>query len=173
MLKIGVGLTPEDRRELGIFPLMGVGENIVISARGRSIKGAILHANLENSAIKKCIERMRVATSSPAKLISTLSGGNQQKAVIGRLLVADMKILLLDEPTRGIDISSKVQIYNLIRELAEQGVASIFISSEFEELSQVCDRVLILSDGIITEEISGEEATPEKLLAATMKGGLK
>ena len=84
-----------------------------------------------------------------------------------------MKILLLDEPTRGIDISSKVQIYNLIRELAEQGVASIFISSEFEELSQVCDRVLILSDGIITEEISGEEATPEKLLAATMKGGLK
>ena len=173
MLKIGVGLTPEDRRELGIFPLMGVGEKIVISARGRSIKGAILHANLENSAIKKCIERMRVATSSPAKLISTLSGGNQQKAVIGRLLVADMKILLLDEPTRGIDISSKVQIYNLIRELAEQGVASIFISSEFEELSQVCDRVLILSDGIITEEISGEEATPEKLLAATMKGGLK
>ena len=172
MLTLGIGLTPEDRRDLGIFPLLGVGENIVISARGRSIKEKYLRKKLENNLIDRFIHRLQIATSSQSQLISSLSGGNQQKAVIGRLLAADMKILLLDEPTRGIDISSKIQIYNLIRDLARDGVSCIFISSEFEELSQVCDRVLVLSNGEIIETISGLEATPERLFASTMRGVL-
>ena len=115
------------------------------------------------------IASLSIRASSPDQEIGTLSGGNQQKGVIGRALTANMRILLLDEPTRGVDLQAKGQIYKLIRELADDGVSSIFVSSELEEIAEVCDRVLILRDGHVREELIGPEATAERILALAMR----
>lgn len=171
MLARGLGMTPEDRKGAGIVPLLGVGENIVLSARGRVLPKFWIRAAMEATSALATVKKLSIASSSPAQPIATLSGGNQQKAVIGRLLAAKMSILLLDEPTRGIDVHAKSQIYTLIRDLARAGVSSVFVSSELEELSEVCDRVLVLRDGRIQEEVFGAEATTERLLALAMKEG--
>ncbi len=169
MLNRGVGFTSENRKSSGIVPQLGVGENLVLSARGRTLPRLIIDAVKESSLAQRYIKRLSIASFSAAQRIDSLSGGNQQKAVIGRLLAADMKVLLLDEPTRGIDVHAKTQIYELVRELADQGVSSIFISSELEELSEVCDRVIVLRNGHVTNDLMGIDASSEKLLALTMK----
>jgi len=171
MLGLRVGLTPEDRKGAGIVPELGVGENMLLSARGRVLPVVWLRKLREGLLARQFLSQLSIVSSSPGQHIGTLSGGNQQKAVIGRLLGADMNILLLDEATRGIDVHAKGQIYKLIRDLAATGVSSIFVSSELEELSEVCDRVLILRDGRITDEIIGAEASTEKLLVLAMKEG--
>jgi ABC-type sugar transport system ATPase subunit len=169
MLARGVGFTPEDRRGAGIVPLLGVGENVLLSARGRVLPRFWIRPSLESRLSGEIFRKLSIKTSSAAQEIATLSGGNQQKAVIGRLLAANMSVLMLDEPTRGIDVHAKAQIYRLIRELASSGVAVIFVSSELEELSEVCDRVLVLRQGRIAEEVMGPDLTTEKLLALAMK----
>ncbi|WP_022868976.1 sugar ABC transporter ATP-binding protein [Schaalia vaccimaxillae] len=170
MLDAGVAYTSEDRKAAGIIPLLGVGENLMLSARKRVLPGPFIKKKDEARVINDMIAKLRIATAGGQQAIGTLSGGNQQKGVIGRCLAGQMKILLLDEPTRGVDIDAKRQIYALIRELASQGVSSIFVSSELEELAQVCDRVLVIRDGRICEEINGTEATSERLLARAMQG---
>ncbi|MBU3068052.1 sugar ABC transporter ATP-binding protein [Nocardia sp. NEAU-G5] len=171
MLARGVGLTPEDRKGSGIVPMLGVGENILLSARGRVLPRFWIKPPREAAVTKETLRALSIVASTSGQEIGTLSGGNQQKAVIGRLLAAKMSVLLLDEPTRGIDVHAKGQIYKLIRELAENGISSIFVSSELEELSEVCDRVLVLRDGRIRDEVVGAGATTEKLLALAMKEG--
>ncbi|WP_433191919.1 sugar ABC transporter ATP-binding protein [Nocardia sp. CA-107356] len=171
MLARGVGLTPEDRKGSGIVPMLGVGENILLSARGRVLPRFWIKPPLEAAVTKEALRTLSIVASTAGQEIGTLSGGNQQKAVIGRLLAAKMSVLLLDEPTRGIDVHAKGQIYKLIRELAASGISSIFVSSELEELSEVCDRVLVLRDGRIKDEVVGGDATTEKLLALAMKEG--
>ena len=128
-----------------------------------------LRRRREAEVQSEVIRKLDIQTSSAAQEVGTLSGGNQQKAVIGRALAADMRVLLLDEPTRGIDIHAKTQIYALIRELARDGVASIFVSSELEEMSLVCDRVIVLRSGRNREELIGTQASPERILALAMK----
>lgn len=169
MLARGLGLTPEDRKGSGIVPLLGVGENILLSARGRVLPRFWIKPKREASISQNTIRSLSIVASSAEQEIGTLSGGNQQKAVIGRLLAAKMSVLMLDEPTRGVDVHAKGQLYKLIRELAKRGVSSIFVSSELEELSEVCDRVLVLRDGQVSDEVIGAEATAEKLLALAMK----
>ncbi len=171
MLKRSLGMTPEDRKGAGIVPMLGVGENILLSARGRVLPKFWITSALEATTARATIGALSIAASSADQPIGTLSGGNQQKAVIGRLLAAKMSVLLLDEPTRGIDVHAKGQIYSLIRELAVAGVSSIFVSSELEELSEVCDRVLVLRDGRIQDEVLGANATTERLLTLAMKEG--
>lgn len=169
MLDLGVAYTSEDRKGSGIVPLLSVGENLMLSARGRVLPRFWLRPRKESALIAKSIASMSVRASSPTQEIGTLSGGNQQKGVIGRALAADMKVLLLDEPTRGVDLHAKSQIYGLIRSLADRGVSSIFVSSELEEIAEVCDRVLILRDGRFHEELTGTEATAERILALAMR----
>ncbi|TAM70757.1 MAG: sugar ABC transporter ATP-binding protein [Microbacteriaceae bacterium] len=169
MLNLGIAFTSEDRKGSGIVPIMGIGENILLSARGRVLPALWLRARREAAIVTRTMASMSVRASSPAQEIGTLSGGNQQKGVIGRALAADMRVLLLDEPTRGVDLHAKGQIYQLIRELAERGVSSIFVSSELEELAEVCDRVLVLRDGRIREQLIGDEATGERILALTIQ----
>ncbi|MGF6882791.1 ABC-type sugar transport system ATPase subunit [Nocardia sp. GAS34] len=171
MLARGVGLTPEDRKGSGIVPMLGVGENILLSARGRVLPRFWIKPPREAAVTTETLRALSIVASTAGQEIGTLSGGNQQKAVIGRLLAAKMSVLLLDEPTRGIDVHAKGQIYKLIRELAVNGISSIFVSSELEELSEVCDRVLVLRDGRIRDEVVGAGATTEKLLALAMKEG--
>lgn len=126
MLARGLGLTPEDRKGAGIVPLLGVGENILLSARGRILPRFWVKPQREASIAQNVISSLSIKTSSTEQEIGTLSGGNQQKVVIGRLLAAKMSLLMLDEPTRGVDVHAKSQLYALIRELAVSGVSSIF-----------------------------------------------
>ena len=168
MLARGVGLTPEDRKNAGIFPLLGVGENILLSARGRVLPRVWVKPSRELPIVSQIVKRLEIVASSADQELGTLSGGNQQKAVIGRMLAAKMSVLLLDEPTRGIDVHAKAQIYQQIRELAAAGVSSIFVSSELDEIAAVCDRVLILRQGRVTEEVPGS-TTADRLLALAMK----
>lgn len=169
MLDLGVAYISEDRKNAGIVPLLGVGENILLSARTRVLPRFWLRLRREAEIVARTMSSMSVRAASPTQEIGTLSGGNQQKAVIGRALAAGMRVLLLDEPTRGVDLHAKGQIYGLIRELADRGVSSVFVSSELEEIAEVCDRVLVLRDGRIREQLSGDEATPERVLALAMK----
>ena len=169
MLARKVAMTSEDRKHAGIVPALGVGENVVLTARGRVLPKFWVRRRREEEIQAEALRKLAIAASSAAQEVATLSGGNQQKVVLGRALAADMRVLLLDEPTRGIDIHAKTQVYGLIRDLAEEGVASIFVSSELEEMSLVCDRVIVLRSGKNREELTGTQASAERILALAMK----
>ncbi|KAB2388032.1 sugar ABC transporter ATP-binding protein [Actinomadura montaniterrae] len=168
MKRRGVGLTPEDRKSEAIVPLLGVGENMVMSDFGAVSSGtSVLPAKVDRAA-RGLIERLSIATASARTPIAALSGGNQQKAVIGRWLHAGSRILLLDEPTRGVDVEAKEGIYRLVRELAGRGAAVLFVSGELEELPLVCDRVIALRGGTVAAEFTGDAVTVDAVLSAAM-----
>ncbi len=152
MLKSGVGYTPENRKEAGIIPLLGVDENTVMTNRHKVSRRGILNWQRIQQLTAAVMSRMTVKAANTETAIGTLSGGNQQKVVIGRWVYAGSEILLLDEPTRGVDIEAKQQIYRIVRELAAEGKSVVFISSEVEELPLVCDRILLLQNGEFTRE---------------------
>ncbi len=166
MLRRGLAYTPESRKEDGIFPLLGVDENIIVSDRSKVGHMGVLSWSRIAAAASAIIERMSIKTDRTATPIGTLSGGNQQKAVIGRWVYAGSRILLLDEPTRGVDVEAKTQIYAIIRALAAEGKSVIFVSSEVEELPNVCDRVLVLREGRFAEEFRAPGIDADRLLAA-------
>lgn len=166
MLARGFGFTPESRKEDGIVPMLGVDENIVSTDFGSVSTGGILSASRIAEATRRVIERLQVKSARTDTPIGTLSGGNQQKIVIGRWVHAGSRVLLLDEPTRGVDVEAKAQIYRIIRELAASGCAIIFVSSEVEELPLVCDRVLVLRDRHVAEEMTAPNIDPDRLMAA-------
>lgn len=153
MLKSGVGYTPENRKEAGIIPLLGVDENTVMTNRHKVSRRGVLNWQRIQELTAAVMGRMTVKAANTETAIGTLSGGNQQKVVIGRWVYAESEILLLDEPTRGVDIEAKQQIYRIVRELAAEGKSVIFISSEIEELPLVCDRILLLQNGEFTREL--------------------
>jgi simple sugar transport system ATP-binding protein len=168
MKRRGVGLTPEDRKSEAIVPLLGVGENMVMSDyRAVSTRGSVTPSKVGRAA-RGLIERLSIATASSRAPIATLSGGNQQKAVIGRWLHAGSRILLLDEPTRGVDVEAKEGIYRLVRELADRGNAVLFVSGELEELPLVCDRVIAVRGGTVAAEFTGADVTVDAVLSAAM-----
>ena len=134
-------------------------------------RGGVLQQSSIASAVDQQIHGLAIAAPSARKLVGALSGGNQQKTVLGRWLAAEVDVLLLDEPTRGVDIAAKTQLYGLIDTIATTGVAVLMVSSEFEELLACCDRLLIMNAGRITESRPAEEASLEWLLAATMRAG--
>ncbi|MEL4015241.1 sugar ABC transporter ATP-binding protein [Dryocola clanedunensis] len=152
MLQRGVGYTPENRKEAGIIPLLGVNENTVITNRKFVSSRGVLNWGRIRSLTEGIMQRMSVKAASSETAIGTLSGGNQQKVVIGRWVYAGSQILLLDEPTRGVDIEAKQQIYRIVRDLAREGKSVLFISSEVEELPLVCDRILLLQHGTFSRE---------------------
>jgi ABC-type sugar transport system ATPase subunit len=166
MLARGFGFTPESRKEDGIVPMLGVDENIVSTDFGSVSSRGVLSATRIAEATRRIIERLQVKSARTDTPIGTLSGGNQQKIVIGRWVHAGSRVLLLDEPTRGVDVEAKAQIYRIIRELAADGCAIIFVSSEVEELPLVCDRVLVLRDRHIAEEMTAPDIDPDRLMAA-------
>ncbi|MFM0500748.1 sugar ABC transporter ATP-binding protein [Paraburkholderia caffeinilytica] len=166
MLALGVALTPENRKADGIFPLLGVDENTVLTDTASVSNRGVLSATRIRAATQSIIDQMRVKTSHTGTPIGTLSGGNQQKVVIGRWIHAGSQILLLDEPTRGVDVEAKEQIYAIVRRLAAQGKSVVFVSSEVEELPLVCDRVLILRDGTIAREFTAPHLDADELMAA-------
>jgi ABC-type sugar transport system ATPase subunit len=124
----------------------------------------ITNAKREQKATEKYINELKIKTPGMNQLVKFLSGGNQQKVVLGKWLMTHPNILIFDEPTRGIDIGAKTEIYKIINDLAEQGNAIIFISSEMQEILGMCDRIIVFHEGLVSGELSKEEATQEKLL---------
>jgi ABC-type sugar transport system ATPase subunit len=167
--RAGVALVTEDRKRLGIFPQMNVSENITLSQLGRSMPAGIIRQQVEAKMAESIVQRMGVKTAGIEAAITTLSGGNQQKCLIGRWLLTDPSVLLLDDPTRGIDVGAKAELYRLIDKLCGEGLSIILTSSELPELLTVCDRILVLAEGRLTAEFSRKNATEEKILAAAMQ----
>ncbi|OIN49217.1 L-arabinose ABC transporter ATP-binding protein AraG [Pseudomonas azotoformans] len=161
----GVLLCPEDRKKEGIIPLSSVAENINISARGaHSAFGWLLRDGWEKANADRQIKSMKVKTPNAEQKIMYLSGGNQQKAILGRWLSMPMKVLLLDEPTRGIDIGAKSEIYQIIHNLAASGIAVIVVSSDLMEVMGISDRILVMSEGALTGELARDQADETRLL---------
>ena len=164
----GLGLLTEDRREEGIIPELSVKDNITLAYLKDFARGGWLLPNKERKTTKSFINRLNIKTSSIFTKIKNLSGGNQQKVIIARWMVEKQKILIIVEPTRGIDVGAKVEIHKLIIEMANSGMAIIVISSEVDEIKNISDRVLIIYKGQISKEISNREATSKKLLEAAI-----
>ena len=161
----GVLLCPEDRKKEGIIPLACVAENINISARGaHSTLGCLLRGVWERDNADRQIHALNVKTPTASQKIMFLSGGNQQKAILGRWLSMPMKVLLLDEPTRGIDIGAKAEIYQIIHSLAASGIAVIVVSSDLMEVLGISDRILVLCEGVVSGELPRAQANESNLL---------
>ena len=159
----GVALVTEDRKLRGLFALLDVRENITLQ-KLPAAAGGLIRGQAERQMAQSIVDRMRVRTPSLQAPITGLSGGNQQKCLIGRALLTNPKVLLLDDPTRGIDVGAKAEIYQLIADLCAQGVAVIVTSSELPELLTVSDRILVLCEGRQTAEFARAEATEQKIM---------
>ncbi len=152
----GVALVPEARATQGIIPSHSVASNMVMAVIDRLSKVGLVDAKAVDNLTDAQIKRLRVKTASREHAVSTLSGGNQQKVVIGKWLATDPEILILDEPTAGIDIGSKSEIIQLVRELAAGGKGIVMISSELSELLAACDRIIVMADGRLHQDLPRE-----------------
>ncbi len=168
-IKNGFALLTEERRATGILPVLGINENATIV----TLKNYIKHGLLDNKEIKKqtawVIDSMKVKTPTQRTPIQSLSGGNQQKVIIGRWLLKNPEILLLDEPTRGIDVGAKYEIYQLINEQATKGKCCMVVSSEMPELLGICDRILVMSNGQLAGIVDTKTTTQEEIMTLAAK----
>lgn len=168
-IKLGFGYVTEERRTCGIFPVLSVCENTVISIYPRFFKKLILQYSETKKVANQYVKKLQTKTPSLNTPIKSLSGGNQQKVILSRWLSADAKLLILDEPTRGIDVNAKGEIYNLIFELANKGVTIIVISSEAEELLLLADRVMVMHEGRVKGIRNASELEQKDIISIALK----
>lgn len=161
----GLALVPESRKEQGVILESSIRENVILSDRERKSALSLRDIAEERMTSDSCIASLRIRCTSGEQLTKNLSGGNQQKVVIGRCLSTKPSVLLLDEPTRGVDVGARREIYSILFQLAAQGMAILFVSSELEEVLGIADRVLAMSDGEITGELSREEASEHAIMS--------
>ncbi|MBX3442527.1 MAG: sugar ABC transporter ATP-binding protein [Planctomyces sp.] len=170
----GVAMVTEDRKRYGLFTQMTVRENITICTLPDSSTAGVVSGRRERSAATDSIARLGVKTSGPEAAITSLSGGNQQKCIIARWLRTQPRVLLLDDPTRGVDVGAKAELYRLIDELCKTGLGIIVTSSELPELITLCDRVLVLCEGRLTGELGRSELTEQRIMElATLRPALQ
>ena len=168
-IRSGLVFCPEDRKQEGIVSMLSVAENLNLSIRRSLAKlGFWLAGSEERENAARFIDKLRIKTASPRAPISSLSGGNQQKVILARSLSERVKVILLDEPTRGIDVGSKAEIYTIVRDLAKSGVGVLFVSSELPEILALSDRVIVMSEGRVTGSMPTREATEAKLLSLAL-----
>ena len=163
-IKNGFAYLTEERRATGIFGILNICENTTISSLDKDKVGPFLSKKKMRESTDWCIKSMRVKTPDQKTKIRTLSGGNQQKVILGRWLLTDPTVLLLDEPTRGLDVGAKYEIYQLIIELANKGKTVIMVSSEMPELLGVCDRILVMSGGKLSGVVNAADTTQEEIM---------
>jgi ABC-type sugar transport system ATPase subunit len=169
--RAGVALVTEDRKRLGLFANLDVGENITVCTLRRAAPGGLVRWGRQRQMAGEVVRDLAVKTAGTEAAITSLSGGNQQKAVIGRWLLTKPKVLLLDDPTRGVDVGAKAELYRLMDRLCRDGLGIIVTSSELPELLTLCDRILVLCEGRLTGEFSRAEATEQRIMeAATQRG---
>lgn len=169
-IKMGLGLVPEDRKQSGIFPISSVANNLSMSSLWKRLKGLAINEVSEKEAVTKTIDELSIKVSSPQVEIQALSGGNQQKVVIGRALLTEPKVLLLDEPTRGIDIGAKGDVFEMMVKLSEQGIGILFSTSDLKEIMAVSDRILVMSNGKLTADLMRDETNESQLVHASAQG---
>lgn len=169
-IKHGIGLITEDRRGTGIFGVLPISDNVAIASLDQYLDAKIVLNNKKiNKLVNDNVAKLSIKTPSNKTLIQSLSGGNQQKVIISRWLANDPDILIMDEPTRGIDVGAKYEIYQIMIDLAKQGKAIIMISSEMSELIGMSDRIIVMCNGRITGEVTGDEASQENIMQFATK----
>jgi len=163
-MKRKLGFVTEDRRQTGLLPILTVRENITVANLQEFTRAGIMNLKRELGIVNDLIDRIRIMTPSPEQKVMNLSGGNQQRVLLSKWINTDSQIFLIDEPTRGIDVGSKEELYYLINDLASKGAAVLMISSELPEILGMSDRVLVMNMGRITAELSADEATEVKIM---------
>lgn len=164
-IRKGMGLVPEDRKKEGILPIMSVKNNISIVNMDKVLQRGLIKDKLEEKYADEYIKKLNIATPTRETNVQYLSGGNQQKVIIARWMLQNSDIIFMDEPTRGVDVGAKVEIYELMNEMVNEGKAVIMISSELPEILGMSDRIFVMHDGEMVGELSREEATQEVILA--------
>jgi ribose transport system ATP-binding protein len=162
----GIAMVTEDRKRLGLFPDLDVAANVSLCSLRQALRGGLLSRGREEALVAAPLRDTGVKTPGPHAAITGLSGGNQQKCIIGRWLLTRPRILLLDDPTRGIDVGAKAELYGLIDRLCREGLGVILTSSELPELLTLADRIVVLAEGRLTAEFSRDEATEQKIVEA-------
>jgi ribose transport system ATP-binding protein len=170
-LRRGLGLLPEDRKTQGLLLARALRENVSLASLGRFTRFGILRPGDEDRAVRSLMADLQIAARGPGQPVMTLSGGNQQKVVLARWLARQCGILLFDEPTRGVDVGAKEEIYRLIHALAEEGAAVLVVSSELKELFTICPRILVMREGRMVGEFSGPDLREEVVVDAMLMGG--
>lgn len=167
-IKCGIIMVPEERKSQGLVLGMMIHENLTVADPGSISTAGWLSQRRARKVARDLIERLNIKASSPDVVVRSLSGGNQQKVVIGRCFLQEFPVYIFDEPTRGVDINAKFQIYHLVSALARRGAAVLMISSELPELLAIADRILVMRDGRIVDELRAGEATEERILSSAM-----
>jgi len=167
-IQAGLGFVPEDRKLQGLILNMTVCQNVTLASLKQLTRALVIHRSAERTVTERFVKQLRIRTPGIRQLVKHLSGGNQQKVVLAKWLALHPKVLILDEPTRGIDVGAKAEIHALISQFAQQGMGVILISSELPELLGMCDRILVMSNGTITGKFSREEADQEKIMASAV-----
>jgi len=165
-IRKGMGYCTEDRKVEGIFPHLSVKENMTIALLPKISKFGLVSNQKQNEIVKEYIKRLNIKTPSPEQHIRNLSGGNQQKVLLARWLCMNPELIIMDEPTRGIDVGAKSEIEDLIQELAEKGISVLMISSELSELERNCDRIVVIREGKKMGELIGDEISEDRIMAA-------
>ena len=169
-IRRGIGFCSEDRKAEGIIPYMSVRENLTLAALPTLSRAGIVSRQQQQEIVERFIKRLAIKTTGPDQKIRELSGGNQQKVLLARWMCLNPRLLILDEPTRGIDVGAKGEIQSLVNELADQGLAVLMISSELEELTEGSDRVVVLRDGQTVAELVHDEVSEGAIMAAMAQG---
>jgi rhamnose transport system ATP-binding protein len=167
-MHLGIGYLPEDRQKQGLILDWGIGRNITLPVLEKVSKQGWINEKLEKEMGKQLAEKVDTKAVTIYDKASSLSGGNQQKVVVAKLLASDLKVIILDEPTKGVDVGAKAAIYEIMGELAQQGYAIVMVSSEMPEILGMCDRIVVMCDGRVTGEICSKEATQELILQKAM-----
>ncbi len=166
----GLMLIPEDRQREGLVQVLSVGHNMLLASLKNYLNAFYLSNTKQKTSIDRLIKELAIKVSNPQNLISSLSGGNQQKVVVAKALLTAPKILLMDEPTRGIDVGAKAEIFHIMSQLAKQGLGIIFVSTELKEVMAMADRIIVMAKGRVTAEINRAEATEQALVEASVIG---
>ena len=163
-IRAGLGLAPEDRKSQGLLLDWSLTKNVSLADLGRFSKGPLIDGRGERGATLAQLRALKTVPDDGERIVRELSGGNQQKVVLARWLLRQCKVLLLDEPTRGVDVGAKAEIYKVIADLAREGLGVVVVSSELSELAGFCTRVLVMREGRLVAEVAGDEATELELL---------
>lgn len=172
-IKNGIAFVTEDRRQEGLLMPKPVKDNLVVVKLEQMLKGAgVVNRKSENDEADKSIEDLKIKVHDKnIQMAKNLSGGNQQKVVIGKWIMRSPKLFIMDEPTRGVDVGAKYEIYSIINKMAQNGSTILFVSSEMEELMGICDRILVMCDGSITADIPRGQYSPEAIISSAIQGG--